>query len=357
MHAKQHPQASAVLQDPRWARLVARDARADGTFYYSVKTTGVYCRPSCGARQPRPENVAFHESPAAAELAGFRPCRRCKPNLAPPAQRAAEQVAAMCRLLEESEAPVALEALARHVGLSTFHAHRLFKATTGITPRSYAAAQRTQRMREQLRAPGSVTQALYSAGYSSSGRFYADAPQRLGMTPSAFKAGGMTEQIRFALGQCSLGAILVAATKLGICAISLGDEPEELLRELQRQFPEADLVGGDAEFEGWVARVIGLVEVPTVKQELPLDIRGTAFQERVWQALSGLAPGTTTTYADLAERLGSRSAVRAVANACAANRLAVAIPCHRVVRSDGNLSGYRWGVERKRQLLEREGKA
>jgi AraC family transcriptional regulator, regulatory protein of adaptative response / methylated-DNA-[protein]-cysteine methyltransferase len=352
--AKQLSQAESVAKDPRWQNVLARDASADGNFYYSVKTTGVYCRPSCGARAPRPENVAFHESAVAAERAGFRACRRCKPSLAPTEQRAAEQVAAMCRFLEASEAPAPLAALARHVGLSTFHAHRLFKAATGVTPRSYSAAQRSRRLRGELREPGSVTQAFYGAGYNSSGRFYAEAPQRLGMKPSAFKAGGATETIRFALGQCSLGAILVAATKLGICAISLGDEPEELLHELERQFPHAELIGADAKFEKLVARVVGLVEQPHRAQQLPLDIRGTAFQERVWKALSSVGPGTTRSYAQLAALLGAPKAVRAVASACAANRLAVAIPCHRVVRSDGGLSGYRWGVARKRQLLERE---
>lgn len=350
-------QSEGVQRDPRWQRLVERDASADGVFFYSVKTTGVYCRPSCGARTPRPENVAFYRSTQAAERAGFRACRRCKPNEPPAAERSAAQVAEMCRFIEQSEAPPSLETLARHVGLSAFHAHRLFKAGTGVTPRSYAAALRSQRVRGELRGEQSVTAALYGAGYGSSGRFYEEAPRRLGMKPSSFKAGGRTEQIRFALGQCSLGAILVAATTRGVCAISLGDEPEPLLHELERQFPRAELVGGDHEFETWVARVVALVEQPRRAQQLPLDIRGTAFQERVWKALRRVAPGRTLSYAELAERVGSPAAVRAVASACAANRLALAIPCHRVVRTDGSLSGYRWGVERKRELLARESKA
>ncbi|HYP88619.1 MAG TPA: methylated-DNA--[protein]-cysteine S-methyltransferase, partial [Polyangiaceae bacterium] len=249
------------------------------------------------------------------------------------------------------------EQLAGQVGLSAFHAHRLFKASTGVTPKVYASAQRSQRLRGELREPGRVTDAIYGAGYNSSGRFYAEAPRRLGMKPSHFKAGGEAEQIRFALGQCSLGAILVAATARGVCAISLGREPEPLLRELEQQFPRAELIGGDSEFEGWVAHVVALVEEPRREPTLPLDIRGTAFQERVWQALRQIAPGQTLSYAELAERVGAPKAVRAVASACAANRLAVAIPCHRVVRRDGASSGYRWGVERKRELLEREGKA
>lgn len=352
--AKSRPSPDLVLQDARWQSLKARDVRADGSFFYSVQTTGVYCRPSCAARLPRPENVAFHASREAAEAAGFRPCKRCKPEQAPARERSAAQVAAMCRLIEESESPPTLEVLARHVGLSPFHAHRAFKLHTGVTPRAYAVAQRGERMRRELREGGTVTQAIYGAGYGSAGRFYEESSQRLGMTPLQFKAGGATAQIRFALAQCSLGAILVAATERGVCAIALGDEPEPLLQELQRQFPRADLVGADPAFESLVARVIGFVERPTADAPLPLDIRGTAFQEQVWRALTQIPPGSTATYSELAEALGKPSAVRAVASACAANRLAVAIPCHRVVRTDGSLSGYRWGVERKRQLLERE---
>ena len=346
--------AMSILDDPRWVALVARDAGADGTFLYSVKTTGVYCRPSCGARAPRPENVAFHASCDAAERAGFRPCRRCKPEQASAAERAAAHVAAMCRAIQRSETPPTLPQLARQVGLSPFHAHRLFKASTGITPRAYYAAQRSERMRAELREAGSVTQAIYGAGYGSAGRFYAQATARLGMTPSRFKAGGASEKIRFALGECSLGAILVAATARGICAISLGEEPQALLHELERQFPQAELLGADAEFESLVAQVVGLVEQPDRAARLPLDIRGTAFQERVWQALRRIPAGKRWTYRQLAERIGQPNAVRAVASACAANRLAVAIPCHRVVRADSSLSGYRWGVERKRELLRRE---
>jgi AraC family transcriptional regulator of adaptative response/methylated-DNA-[protein]-cysteine methyltransferase len=358
MTLRKHEQsaAQAVLDDPRWAALRRRDASADGHFFYAVKTTGVYCRPSCAARTPRPENVEFHASAAQAERAGFRACRRCKPEQAPAAERAGAFVTAMCRHLEQSESAPTLEALARRVGLSPFHAHRLFKAGTGVTPRAYFAAQRGKRVRGELRQHGNVTQAIYGAGYGSAGRFYEEANARLGMTPSAFQAGGPSESIRFALGECSLGSILVAATVRGICAISLGKEPEALLHELQRQFPQAELLGADTEFEALVAQVLALVEEPTLEHDLPLDIRGTAFQERVWQALRSIPAGKPLSYRELAERIGSPGAVRAVASACAKNRLAVAIPCHRVVRTDGSLSGYRWGVERKRQLLEREAK-
>lgn len=352
--ANSPPLVQTLLEDARWSSVKARDVRADGTFFYAVKTTGVYCRPSCAARRPRRENVEFYTTHAEAESAGYRPCKRCKPEQAPATERAAAKVAAMCRLIEASEDIPTLEVLSQHVGLSSFHAHRLFKRHTGVTPRAYAAAQRGERVRRELREGGTVTRAIYDAGYGSSGRFYEEATERLGMTPSQFKTGGDTAQIRFALAQCSLGSILVAATEQGVCAIALGDEPEPLLQELQQQFPRANLVGADAAFESLVAQVIGLVERPTAGSSLPLDIRGTAFQEQVWQALTRIPPGTTVTYAQLAQSLGKPNAVRAVASACAANRLAVAVPCHRVVRADGSLSGYRWGVERKRQLLERE---
>lgn len=346
--------AATTLQDPRWQALRRRDPAADGSFFYAVKTTGVYCRPSCGARTPRPENVEFHASCAAAERAGFRPCLRCKPKEAPAAERTAALVAAMCRRLEKSDTAPTLEALAREVGLSAFHAHRLFKAATGVTPRGYYTARRSERMRLELKRGGSVTQALYGAGYGSSGRFYAEAGARLGMSPSRFKVGGKAERIAYTVGQCSLGAILVAGTARGICAISLGKAAVSLVRELGQQFPQAELVAGDARFQVLVRRVIALIEEPSQSQRLPLDIRGTAFQERVWQALQGVPAGQRVSYSQLAEQMGEPHAARAVANACASNRLAVAIPCHRVVRADGKVGGYRWGVERKRQLLARE---
>ena len=269
-------------------------------------------------------------------------------------QRAAK-VAAVCRLIENADEVPPLAELARTVGLSAWHFHRVFKATTGLTPAEYAAAQRTRRVRERLPASPSVTDAIYESGFSSSGRFYEHADAMLGMTPTAYRAGGAATRIRFAVGQCSLGAILVAATERGVCAIFLGDDPDELLRELQDRFPRADLVGGDAAFEKLVARVVGFVEAPAVGLDLPLDVRGTAFQQRVWRALRAIPSGTTTSYADVARRIGAPRSVRAVARAIATNPLAVAIPCHRVVASDGALTGYRWGIDRKRALLDREG--
>ena len=349
--------AAATVSDPRWAAIATRDTSADGTFWYSVRTTGVYCRPSCAARLPRPENVAFHATREDAERAGFRPCRRCRPDAPPLAEQHADTVATACRRIESAESAPTLASLASAAGMSPHHFHRVFKAVTGLTPRAYAAAHRAQRVRTALDATDSVTAAIYDAGYQSSGRFYEDAAGVLGMTPSDWRAGGANTAIRFAVGQCSLGAILVAASARGICAITLGDDPDALVRDLQDRFPRAELVGGDAAFEAVVARVVGFVEAPRLGLDLPLDVRGTAFQQRVWQALRTIPAGATASYTEIAQRIGAPKSVRAVASACAANAIAVAIPCHRVVRTDGALSGYRWGVERKRALLDREADA
>lgn len=348
------PSPAADVLDPRWHALRQRDARADGTFVYAVRTTGVYCRPSCPSRAPRRENVSFHPDPAAARRAGFRPCKRCDPDAPHAGARAGELVARLCRFIEESDETPTLEQLARHIGKSEFHTHRLFKAGTGVTPRAYAAAHRNRRVRDGLEAAASVTEAIHAAGFGSSSRFYASSRQTLGMTPTRWRSGGERERIRFAVGQCSLGAILVAATDLGVCAILLGDEPEALVHDLERRFPRAALVGDDASFAQTVATVVGLVEAPRIGLQLPLDIRGTAFQQRVWAALQAIPPGETRDYTAIAATLGVPDAARAVAQACGANPLAIAIPCHRVVRRDGALAGYRWGIERKRELLQRE---
>jgi AraC family transcriptional regulator of adaptative response/methylated-DNA-[protein]-cysteine methyltransferase len=345
---------AAAMNDPRWEAVVARDAKADGQFFYSVRTTGVYCRPSCAARTPRPENVAFHSTAIEAQRAGFRACLRCKPNEPSLAARHAALVAQVCRILESSEQLPSLAELAQRAQLSAFHLHRVFKAITGLTPKAYATAHRAKRMREELVRASTVTDAIYEAGYNSGGRFYAEADDVLGMTPTRYRAGGADTEIRFAIGQCSLGAILVARSDRGVCAISMGDDPDALVRDLQDRFPKASFVGGDIEFEQWVAQVIGCVEAPGLGLDLPLDVQGTAFQRRVWQALRTIPAGKTASYSDIANRIGAPKAMRAVAQACASNALAVAIPCHRVVRSDGTLSGYRWGVERKRALLARE---
>ena len=338
----------------RWQAVVEKDARADGQFYYSVKTTGVYCRPSCPSRLASKQNVAFHASREEAEGAGFRACRRCHPNGPSVAEQRAAAVARACALIASAEEAPNLADVAAAVGLSPFYFHRVFKEATGLTPKAYARAERARRMRVELPRRSTVTEAIYGAGFNSNGRFYAESGAMLGMKPSHFRRGGMGESLRFAVGECSLGAILVAASEKGVCAIALGDDPDALVRDLQDNFPRAQLSGGDVEFERWVAKIVGLVEAPRIGLDLPLDVRGTAFQQRVWQALREIPAGMTTNYTAIAEHLGVPKAVRAVAQACAANKLAVAIPCHRVVRRDGDLAGYRWGVERKRRLLERE---
>ncbi|WP_334146701.1 bifunctional DNA-binding transcriptional regulator/O6-methylguanine-DNA methyltransferase Ada [Hyphomicrobium sp.] len=337
-----------------WNAVRTRDRDYDGKFYYSVATTGVYCRPSCAARLANRENVAFHASCADAEKAGFRPCKRCKPTEPSLHDRYAEKVAEACRLIEEAEEPPKLDELARAMGLSTFHFHRIFKAIAGVTPKAYTVAHRQKRVRETLERSRSVTEAIHEAGFNSSGRFYANSDDVLGMTPRDFRSGGTHADLRFAVGECSLGSILVAASDKGIAAILFGDDPETLVHDLEDRFPNANLIGGDRAFEDVMAKVVGLVEAPEVGLDLPLDVRGTAFQHRVWRALREIPVGTTATYSEIAEKIGMPKAVRAVAAACAANKIAVAIPCHRVVRNDGSLSGYRWGVERKRKLLDRE---
>jgi len=345
-------------EDDRWAAVLSRDAAADGHFVYAVRTTGVYCQPSLTARLPKRENVEFFDSAAAAEAAGYRCSHRVRGDQTSAAAERATLVAAACRLIESSETPPALDELAARVGISPFHFHRLFKAETGLTPKAYSSAYRARRLREELNASKtSITDAIYGAGFNSNSRFYETSDHLLGMRAREYRAGGAGAVIRFAVGQCSLGAILVAQSQRGICAILLGDDPDALVRDLQDQFPKAEIIGRDGEFEQLIAQVVGFIEAPTIGLHLPLDVQGTAFQERVWRALREIPPGTTASYAEIAERIGSPTAVRAVAQACAANHIAVAIPCHRVVRRDGDIAGYRWGVDRKRELLRREAQA
>jgi AraC family transcriptional regulator, regulatory protein of adaptative response / methylated-DNA-[protein]-cysteine methyltransferase len=346
--------ASDTIADPRWARVIARDKTADGEFWYSVATTGVYCRPSCPSRGANPKNVRFHTTIEDAQTAGFRPCKRCKPDGASVPDANTLTIAKACSLIEQSETEPSLQALAEAAGLSVSYFHRLFKASTGLTPREYGAAHKAARVRKGLEDGQSVTQTLYNAGFNSSGRFYAKSTSILGMTPTRYRAGGDEEKIHFAVGQSSLGSILVASSQHGVAAIFLGDDPDLLVRKLQDRFPKAALIGGDRDYEALVASVVTFVENPVVGLDLPLDVRGTAFQQRVWQALQAIPAGETASYAEVAHRIGNPKAARAVARACAANGLAVAIPCHRVVHTSGNGSGYAWGVERKRRLLERE---
>jgi len=344
-------------EDPRWAAILARDPKADGLFVYGVKTTGVYCRPSSASRLPRPENIEFFDTAAHAEAAGYRPSKRAAGDQTQLAAHHAQVVANACRHIESADTAPSLNTLAAQAGLSAFHFHRVFKSVTGLTPKGYASAHRSRKVRDGLKGQHSVTDALYDAGFNSNSRFYESANRLLGMKPSDYKAGGTNSEILFAVGQCSLGAILVAQSTRGVCAILLGDDPDALVRDLQDQFPKANLVGADRRFEQLIAQVVGFIEAPALGLDLPLDLRGTAFQERVWQALREIPVGSTASYAQIAERIGAPKSFRAVAQACGANSLAVAIPCHRVVRSNGDVSGYRWGVERKRQLLARESEA
>lgn len=351
-------QPDYASDDARWDAVQRREPAADGRFYYSVRSTGVYCRPSCASRGALRANVAFHASCADAEAAGFRPCLRCKPDQPPLAERQAAAVTQACRLIEAA-ADVAdklpdLDTLARASGMSRFHFHRIFKAHTGITPKAYAAARRAERVRQALGQGSPVTDALYAAGWQSSAPFYAAAEQQLGMAPGRYRKGGEGETIAYALGACSLGTVLVASTAKGICAILIGDDDDALVQDLRGRFPNAALAVAEPGFAQTLARVIAFVDAPRAAFDLPLDVRGTVFQQRVWEALRRIPPGETVSYTELAERVGQPSAVRAVAGACAANPAAIAIPCHRVLRNDGAISGYRWGVERKRKLLERE---
>jgi AraC family transcriptional regulator, regulatory protein of adaptative response / methylated-DNA-[protein]-cysteine methyltransferase len=343
-----------VHDEERWQAVKRRDPAFDGKFLFAVRTTGVYCRPSCASRPAKRENVSFFPTGAEAEKAGYRACKRCRPDKLGAPDPQMQAVKRACERIEQAEEAPKLAELAASAGLSPYHFHRVFKAITGVTPKAYAAETRARRAADKLRTAGTVTEAIYDAGFNSSSRFYENTDARLGMTPGAVRRGGAGAVIRFAVGEASLGAVLVAATDKGVCAITLGDEPEALVRDLQDRFPRAELKGGDAEFERMVAEVVGLVEAPGQRLDLPLDIRGTAFQQKVWAALQAIPPGKTATYAEIARAIGQPTAVRAVAHACGANPLAIAIPCHRVVRSDGDLSGYRWGVERKRKLIDRE---
>jgi AraC family transcriptional regulator, regulatory protein of adaptative response / methylated-DNA-[protein]-cysteine methyltransferase len=346
-----------MINDPRWARIIARDKTADGLFWYSVATTGIYCRPSCPSRAANPGNVTIHDTLTGARASGCRPCKRCNPEGSSTDAENAALIEAAVRMIERADTPPVLADLADAAGLSPSYFHRLFKSVTGVTPRQYASAKRATRVRSDLLTSDTVTEAIYASGFGSNGRFYEQSGAMLGMTPSRYRAGGAHETLRFAIGQSSLGAILVASSDKGVAAILIADDPEALIRDLQDRFPKAALIGGDAAYETLVARVVGMVESPGSAIDLPLDVRGTAFQQRVWTALRQIPAGTTSSYADIAKAIGAPKSTRAVAGACAANALAVAIPCHRVVRTDGALSGYRWGIERKRVLLVREAEA
>ena len=352
---KPAPAAPYASPEQRWQAIVERDPLADAHFVYAVLSTGTYASPSTTARRPKAENVRYFDTPEQAQAAGFRPSRHRHADRQYQAQKHQQAVTQACRLIEAADKAPSLDELALAVGLSPYHFHRVFKAQTGLTPRGYAQAHRSRRLRHQLDDPqASITQAIYDAGYGAQSRFYEESQALLGMQASAFRKSGQGATIRFAIAQCSLGALLVAESERGICAIALGDEPESLLMDLQDRFSAAQLIGADTQFNQRVAQVVAMVEQPSLGLDLPLDIQGTAFQQRVWEILRSIPAGQTLTYTDVAQRMGQPRAVRAVARACATNTLAIAIPCHRVVRQDGDLAGYRWGLDRKRTLLERE---
>ena len=341
-----------TMEKIHFDQIAARDQTADDKFCYAVVTTGIYCRPSCGARTPNPANIRFFPDPAAAEAAGFRACKRCRPDRSDRGH--GPMIARLCALIEAAEQPPTLPVLAREAGLSPAHLQRVFKSAIGVTPRAYAAAHRASMVRTKLSEGSGVTAAMYDAGFNSSGRFYEAAPAILGMTASSYRSGAAGENIRFALGRCSLGEILVACTDRGICAILLGDEPEPLVADLRRRFAKATIAEADDALDELLRGAIALVDQPTAAVNLPLDVRGTVFQQRVWQALRNIVPGATKSYGEIAREIGAPGSVRAVAAACAANLLAVAVPCHRAVRQNGGLAGYRLGIARKRDLLARE---
>ena len=340
--------------DERWQAVIDRNPDADGCFVYAVKTTGVYCRPSCASRRAKRENVEFFDVNADAEKGGYRPCKRCRPNEMSTHQKNRLAIEKACRIIEAAETAPSLDEMAAEVELSPFHFHRLFKKETGVTPKAYAKAHRAKRFQQELHSGESVTGAIYASGYQSPSRVYADAEQTLGMAPRAFKSGGKGETIRYGFGDTWLGTVLVAATERGICAIQIGDGEDALLFTLKSRFTKADIAPGGASFNAWLQAALTLIEEGEAGCDLPLDIQGTAFQLKVWTALKAIPLGETATYSEIAERIGEPRAVRAVANACGANPAAIAIPCHRVVRSDGGSGGYRWGTEKKTKLLERE---
>jgi AraC family transcriptional regulator of adaptative response/methylated-DNA-[protein]-cysteine methyltransferase len=350
-----HPQPRVADEESCWQAILARDASRDGTFDYGVRSTGVYCRPSCPSRRPRRRGVVFFPLPEVAEQCGYRPCRRCRPRQVEAADPHVEIVRRTCRHIEANlEGPLTLADLAGQADLSPCHLQRVFKRITGITPRQYADACRLGRLKARLRERRTVTMALYEAGYGSSSRLYERASSHLGMTPATYQRGGPATHIRYTIASCPLGRILLAATERGICGVCLGENDTELERSLTEEFPAAEVQRADSDLKPWLDQILAHLHGLQPHLDLPLDVRATAFQWRVWQELRAIPYGSTRSYQEVARALGQPQAARAVARACATNPVAIIIPCHRVVRGDGSLGGYFWGLGRKRILLEQE---
>lgn len=344
-----------MQESAMWQAVLDRDRQYDGRFVFAVRTTGIYCRPSCPARRPKRKNVRFFDQPVQAKAAGFRPCQRCHPGQTTPPEPNLELAQAICRVLDDqADRPPTLEELGQQFGMSPFHLQRTFKRIVGVTPKQYAAARRAERLKQQLKEKPTVTEAIYDAGYPSSSSAYSEATGHLGMTPSTYRRGGQATAITFAIAPCPLGFLLVAATPNGVCAVRLGDSEQELAATLAGEFPDAQMQRDEGDLSRWVASIQDYLHGGQPHFDLPLDVRATAFQRRVWQALQAIPYGSTCTYSEVAQAIGQPAAVRAAAHACATNPVALVVPCHRVVRTDGGLGGYRWGIERKEALLALE---